>query len=182
MGRTVARLLRDNEIEPTVIELNLQTVRQLRDEGVSAVYGDASHRDTLHAAGVETAGGLVLSSSGLPNAQEIIRLARDLNSKLRVLVRCAYLHERTALRQAGADRAFSGEGEVALALTETVLRELGATAEQIDRERERVRADLFGAPTSPPLKESPTLNEQRNVHEIQAETNPTATPIKNDHE
>src|SRR6185436_13830571 len=83
VGRAVARLLRDNEIEPTVIELNLQTVRQRRDDGVSAVYGDASHRDTLHAAGVETAAGLVLSSSGLPNAQEIIRLARDLNPQIR---------------------------------------------------------------------------------------------------
>ena len=169
VGRTVARLLRDNEIEPTVIELNLQTVRQLRDEGVSAVYGDAGHRDTLHAAGVGTAAGLVLSSSGVPNAQEIIRLARDLNPRIRILVRCAYLHERTALRQAGADRAFSGEGEVALAFTEAVLRELGATAEQIDRERERVRADLFGTPT-PPLKES------------QMETNRTHTSIENDNE
>ena len=29
-------------------------------------------------------------------------------------------------------------------MTEAVLRELGATPEQIDRERERARADLFG--------------------------------------
>jgi len=37
---------------------------------------------------------------------------------------------------------FSGEGEVALALTESVLQHLGATPEQIDRERARVHAEL----------------------------------------
>ena len=49
-GRTVTRLLRENDIDPTVIELNIDTVRQLRDAGVTAVYGDASQRDTLEAA------------------------------------------------------------------------------------------------------------------------------------
>ena len=39
---------------------------------------------------------------------------------------------------------FAGEGEVALALTEAILSRLGATPEQMDRERSRVRAELFG--------------------------------------
>ncbi len=39
VGRTVARLLRENEIEPTVIDLNVDTVRSLTSEGVRAVYG-----------------------------------------------------------------------------------------------------------------------------------------------
>ena len=52
VGRTVCRLLRENEIEPTVIELNLDTVRRLRRQGVPAVYGDATHPDTLKEAGV----------------------------------------------------------------------------------------------------------------------------------
>jgi CPA2 family monovalent cation:H+ antiporter-2 len=146
VGRTLSQLLRDNEIEPTVIEMNLETVHHLRDEGVSAVYGDAGHRDTLKAAGVDRAAGLLLSASSLRNVEEIIRLARELNPKVRVLVRCSYLRERTALRNAGADGIFSGEGEVALAMTESVLRDLGAIPEQIDRERERIRAKLFGGP------------------------------------
>ncbi len=55
------------------------------------------------------------------------------------------LREHDKLRQAGADVVFSGEVEVALAITEALLRRLGATPDQIDRERERVRAELFGA-------------------------------------
>ncbi len=144
VGQTVTRLLRENEIRPTVIELNLDTVRRLRAEGVAAVYGDASHRDTLKSAEVDRAGSLILSAAGMKGSEEVIRLARELNPAVRVLARSAYVRELPALRQAGADRVFSGEGEVGLALTETILRELGATHEQIDRERERVRADLFG--------------------------------------
>jgi CPA2 family monovalent cation:H+ antiporter-2 len=36
----------------------------------------------------------------------------------------------------------SAEGEVALALTEMILHRLGATPDQIDHERDRVRSEL----------------------------------------
>jgi CPA2 family monovalent cation:H+ antiporter-2 len=155
VGRTLARLLRANDIEPTIIELNLETVHHLREAGIAAVYGDADHHDTLKAAGVERVAALLLTSSGLRNAAEIIRLARNLNPKIRVLVRCTYVRDIPALRKAGADGVFSGEGEVALSLTESVLRDLGAIPEQIDRERERVRVDLFGSPDADAI-EGPT--------------------------
>ena len=50
------------------------------------------------------------------------------------------------LKSAGADEVYSGEGEVALAFVEELLQRLGATAEQIDRQRERAHAELFSAP------------------------------------
>ena len=46
---------------------------------------------------------------------------------------------------AGANVVISGEGEVALSMASAMLGRLGALPEQIDRERDRVRADLFGA-------------------------------------
>jgi monovalent cation:H+ antiporter-2, CPA2 family len=146
VGQTLVRLLRDNAIEPTVIEMNLETVQRLREEGVLAFYGDANHRETLKSAGLDRANYLIMSASSIKDAGEVIRIARELNPAIRVLARTAYLRERVALRQAGADRVFSGEGEVALAMTESVLQALGAIPEQIDKERERVRSDLFGDP------------------------------------
>jgi CPA2 family monovalent cation:H+ antiporter-2 len=87
---------------------------------------------------------LILSASGIRGPEEIIRLAREMSSNIRVFVRTAYLKERSGVLAAGADLVFSEEGEVAMAMTEAVLRELGATPEQVDRERESLRADLFG--------------------------------------
>jgi CPA2 family monovalent cation:H+ antiporter-2 len=156
VGRTLVRLLRENGIEPTVVEMNLDTVRRLRGEGVSAVYGDATHSDTLKNAGVEKAASLILTSSGMKGAEEVVRSARALNPDVRVLARSAYLRERSELYRAGADAVFAGEGEVALAMAESVMRELGASAEQIDRERERVRAELFGeSPKTEPTPPAP---------------------------
>ena len=142
-GRTLTRLLADNGVTPTVIELNMETVRRLREGGISAVYGDAGRRDVLEASGVIDSRVLIVSAD-VPDIQEIIRLARDMNPKLRVLARTTHLRAVDALHRAGAHEVFSGEGEVALALTEAILQRLGATPEQMDRERIRVHDELFG--------------------------------------
>jgi CPA2 family monovalent cation:H+ antiporter-2 len=142
-GRTVSRLLGDNGITPTVVEMNMDTVRELREQGLSAVYGDATRQDTLQAAGVAHAAFLVLTSAGMRQGEEVIRAARDLNPSIHVLARTAYLRDLPTMQRAGADVAFSAEGELAFALTEAILHRLGATPEQIDRERERVHTDLF---------------------------------------
>ena len=68
ISRTVTRLLRENEIEPTVIELNMETVRQLKKEDVNAIYGDVTQRETLVGAGVSGAGHLILASAGVGTA------------------------------------------------------------------------------------------------------------------
>lgn len=100
---------------------------------------------------------LILSASGMQGSEEVIRLTRELNPRIRVFARTAYLREIPALRRAGADTVIAGEGEVALAITEFILRQLGATSEQIDRERERIRTELFGGPLSiEPLITAPT--------------------------
>jgi CPA2 family monovalent cation:H+ antiporter-2 len=143
-GRTIIRLLRQADVQPTVVELNMDTVRALRQDGIDAIYGDATHPDTLTTAGVTRAGTLILSAAGMANSAEVIRSARELNPGIRVLARTVYLRDLDALRQAGADTVYSGEGEVALAFIEDVLSRLGATPEQIDRERARAHQELFG--------------------------------------
>jgi monovalent cation:H+ antiporter-2, CPA2 family len=139
-GRTVMRLLGDNGIAPTVVDLNMDAVRELRAAGRSAIYGDARHSATLISAGLRHAETLIVSSG--EDAAEMIQIARELNPHVHVFARTSYLRQVPPMRHAGADEVFSGEGEVALAMTEAVMRRLGATADQIDRERARVRAEL----------------------------------------
>lgn len=142
-GAALARMLRENEIEPAVVELNLATVRRLREEGILSVYGDASHRETLLEAGVGRASAMMLTAR-MSGSEEAVRLARELNPKIRVLARVDFLRDVSALRRAGADVVFAGESEVALTMTEFLLRQLGADPEQIDRERDRMRSELTG--------------------------------------
>jgi len=141
-GRTVTRLLRENGISPTVVDLNIDHVRGLREQGVSAVHGDARYPDTLVTAGLPHAGTLIVSGADT-GSPDVIKGARGINPNVHIFVRGNYLRDVPALRGAGAEEVFAGEGEVAMAMTEAVLRRLGATPDQIDRERDRVRSELF---------------------------------------
>ncbi len=143
-GRRVVRLLRSNGIVPTVVDLNMETVRSLRQDGIDAIYGDATRPETIEAAGVARADSLILASAGMADSAEVIRNARGLNPDVRVLARAPYLRDLASLKEAGANSVYSGEGEVALAFIEDILEDLGATAQQIDRERARAHRELSG--------------------------------------
>jgi CPA2 family monovalent cation:H+ antiporter-2 len=134
VGRAVTRLLGENEIAPTLIEMNVDTVSELRSAGVQAAHGDGSHPDVLAAAGIAGARIFIVSVTGLEGAPETFRIARQQNPDLLILARTTHLSEIPVLRAAGADAVVSEEGEVALAFTAAVLERLGATSEQIDRE------------------------------------------------
>ncbi|WP_394766584.1 cation:proton antiporter [uncultured Paludibaculum sp.] len=142
IGQTVTHLLAERGIEPTVIELNVETVRRLRGQGIAAVYGDASQREILESAGVSDAVSLILTPPATAEFTEIIRIAREINPSIQVVARSAFHGETAGIRSAGATHVFSGEGEVALAMTVYILQQLGVTPEQLDRERDRVRAFL----------------------------------------
>jgi monovalent cation:H+ antiporter-2, CPA2 family len=143
VGQTLTRLLRENQIVPTIVDLNLETVQKLHKQGFQAIYGDASQAEVLEHAGVQHARSLVFAASGSPDA--IVRQATALNSELLVLTRTTYLRDVQALKQAGAQVIVTAEVEVALAMTEHLLRELGATADQLDRARDSVRTELAPA-------------------------------------
>jgi CPA2 family monovalent cation:H+ antiporter-2 len=142
VGRTVSRILRDNGFNVVVIEMNIDVTQRLRADGQQVIYGDASQRQILLDAGIEKAEALIISASSVP-ASLVVQTAKELNPGVRILTRANYLVESERLRKAGADAVFSNEGEVALSMADFLMEEMGATDEQIDRERDRVRKDLF---------------------------------------
>jgi monovalent cation:H+ antiporter-2, CPA2 family len=142
IGQLVVRLLLENEIEPTIVELNPKTVQLLCAQGIRAIYGDASHIETLRVAGLEKTKNLILTASELSGALELIRSARELNPKVHIVVRTVRLETKKSLLEAGADRVFSAEGEMALSITECLLQTLGATPEQLEANRDSIRKTI----------------------------------------
>jgi CPA2 family monovalent cation:H+ antiporter-2 len=141
VGRILTRVLRENGLDPVVVELNHQTVHELQQQGISAVYGDASQQSILELAGAEHAVALIFAAAGSP-PEAVVRMAKQLKPDIMVLARVTYLHESAELGNAGADVVITAEAEVALAMAERLLTGLGASPEQLDRERARVRAEL----------------------------------------
>jgi CPA2 family monovalent cation:H+ antiporter-2 len=142
VGQTIVRLLASRGIEPTVVEMNIETARQLQSKGIRAVYGDVNQHEVREKAGIRDAVSLILSASGTAALTEAIRGAREENRDIHIVCRVDFLRDAEALRRAGADEIFSGEGEVALAMTDSILRDLGGTPEQLDEFRDQLRGVL----------------------------------------
>jgi monovalent cation:H+ antiporter-2, CPA2 family len=142
VGRIVHELLLDTGAEIIVIDLNLDSVRELRNAGHSAIYGDVRHPGTLVEAGVETTEKFILSAD-IEDAADIIKQALELNPDLRVLARCAHLRNAASLRDAGADFVAAGEAEVGVVLTDAVISPGDSEGEGALRRRAAIRRQLY---------------------------------------
>jgi CPA2 family monovalent cation:H+ antiporter-2 len=143
VGQTVDRLLLDAGLKTVIIDMNMDTVADLRNQGRTAIFGDASREAILESAGIEGASHLVLT---LPQSSErvpIVALARNLNPRLKIFVRARYLRERDDLEQVGATAAIFEEAEAAVALARLVLADRGAGRERIERAVRDVRLRLI---------------------------------------
>lgn len=142
VGRSVLRLLREANLATVVIDLNMDTVSGLRNEGQAAIFGDASHQSILEQAGANRASHLVLTLSS-SQVMAVVATARNLNPKIRILVRARYLREREDLEQAGANVAVFEEAEAAVALARVVLADTGLHRGIADQKIRDLRLQLI---------------------------------------
>jgi monovalent cation:H+ antiporter-2, CPA2 family len=99
---------------------------RLREAGLPVIYGDATRPDVLAGAHLERARLLVVAAPDAYQARAILDLARRLNPDLEVIARTHSDAERAWLEQHGAAQALVGERELAVSLTRSALRRLGA--------------------------------------------------------
>ncbi len=142
VGQTSARILRSFGVEPVVVDLNLDTVRDLADSGDLAVYGDATRRDILDAAGIQEAKYLLATVPDVLVRTLVILTAKDMNPGLRVFARARYLKEREWLEEVGATQICTEEAETALGLARLLLQEVGADSERVVAELKKVQHEL----------------------------------------
>ncbi|MCE9565041.1 MAG: cation:proton antiporter [Planctomycetes bacterium] len=143
VGRTVDRLLRDAGLTTVVIDMNMDTVDELRREGQTAIFGDASREAILGSAGVGRASHLVLTLPHASDRAAVVAAAKNLNPKLKTFVRAHYLREREELEQVGVTAAIFEEGEAAVALARLVLADTGAGRESIENAVRDIRTRLI---------------------------------------
>jgi CPA2 family monovalent cation:H+ antiporter-2 len=142
VGQTACRILKDFAIQPVVIDLNLETVRSLVADGQLAIYGDATRRDILEAAGIRQAKYLLITIPNILTRTLIILTGKELNAGLRVFVRARYIGERAWLEEVGATGISTEEAETAIGLAVLLLREVGADGDRIRKEIRKIRSEL----------------------------------------
>ncbi len=144
-GEILTRVLRENNIDVVVIEMNIETVKRLGEMGIPALHGDARLRSIQIMAGVEKARAIIVTSPAAP-AREIVAMARSLNKDIHVMANTTYIRVARDMQAESEKHAriFAGEAEVALGMLTELLRGLGATEEQVQRERATTRERLIG--------------------------------------
>lgn len=142
VGRQVERLLRRAGLETVVIDLNIDTVTQLAEQGRAAIFGDATRIELLEQAGLRRASYLLLTAPHTANYHMLLPELRRRNPDLRLMVRTRYLHEAEAFHRVGAGATIVDELEAAAALTELVLKETNVEADQIPTELDMLRRSL----------------------------------------
>jgi CPA2 family monovalent cation:H+ antiporter-2 len=142
VGQTAARILRDFNIQPIVVDLNLDTVRDLAANDVVAFYGDATRREILEAAAIGEAKYLLATVPDVLVRTLVIITAREINPNIRVFARARYLKERAWLEEVGATQICIEEAETAVGLALLLLREVGADENRIAEELRSLRTEF----------------------------------------
>ena len=132
-GRNLARVFKDTGIPFVVIEMNPEPIKEMRDNNIPVVFGDATRTPILEHANIRRAKLCVIAINDPKSNPTIIKLARYLNPTLQVIVRTRYLSEVGILEEAGADKVVPEEMETTVQLFSTVLSAYRISGEEIQR-------------------------------------------------
>ena len=154
-GRLVARALRDLGIPYLVMELNGATVQEARAEGERIMYGDATSRESMEAAGLDRALAIVSLLSDPDAMRRMVRLVRVHTPGIQIIVRTRYRLEAERLKAEGANVAVAEELEASLEVLAQLLARLDVAGNVIEPllevfRRESVTLRPVRAPSASP--------------------------------
>ncbi len=120
-GMNLAKTLKATHIPYVVLEVNADTIRKARAAGEPLIYGDITRRDTLLRADIDCAKVIVFAISDYAATRIAVRLARQINSNIFILVRTRYAAEVEELYKIGADQVIPEEFETSVEIFSRVL-------------------------------------------------------------
>ena len=142
-GQNLARLLESEGISLVALDADPERIRAVAAAGVNVVYGDASRREVLVAAGLSRAKAIVVTYSDLHSTMAILRHVRELRPELPVVVRTIDDTHIDALKSAGASEVVSEVMEGSLMLASHALMLLGVPLSQVLKRIRAVRESRY---------------------------------------
>jgi voltage-gated potassium channel len=111
VGRTVVDQLTRLEIPFVLIETNEGLCRELLNDGLLVIQGDAKRHDVLLQAGIQRARGICIVIDSDADNLYITVTARSLNGKAKIITRAGQQRYANAIRNSGADEVIIPEYE-----------------------------------------------------------------------
>lgn len=140
-GKLAAQSLKACGIPFVALELNAESVRSAKAQGLPVYYGDATSTEALGHAHLKSARALVLLMNDPQAAQRVVDTAKRVAPEVPILMRSHYLGERAALLKLGARDVVAEEVEGAIEIISRLLRWADVPRNVIDDRIREARAE-----------------------------------------
>ncbi|MCK6405642.1 MAG: monovalent cation:proton antiporter-2 (CPA2) family protein [Rhodocyclaceae bacterium] len=142
-GQTLARFMAQEQVSHVALDLDPERVREAAAAGESVVFGDASRRETLVAAGVMRASVLIVTFADARAAERVLHLVHELKPDMPVVVRTYDDADMERLRAAGAAEVVPESLEASMMLASHALVLIGVPINRVLRRVREMRAGRY---------------------------------------
>jgi glutathione-regulated potassium-efflux system protein KefB len=145
-GQVMSQSLLARDVDVTIIDSDVEMIRNAAGFGFKVYYGDGTRLDVLHASGAGSARAIAVCVDDKVAADRIVELAKSTFPQARLLVRAYDRAHKLGLVAAGVDVAIRETFEAALQFGEAALRQLDvdpAEAARVTAEVRKLEAERF---------------------------------------
>jgi CPA2 family monovalent cation:H+ antiporter-2 len=114
-------VLKETGIKYVIIEMNPDTVKKEKSKGENIIYGDIGNYEVLKTALIINAKILVIAISDRSTSRRAVKIAKQLNPNLNVIVRTRFMKETDELVKLGANIVIPEEFETSIQIFRQVL-------------------------------------------------------------
>ena len=142
-GQHLARFMAHENVTYIALDLDPDHVREAAAAGENVVYGDASRRETLLAAGITRASVLIVTFLDTRASERVLERVRELNPGLPVVVRTLDENDFDVLHRAGAAEVVPETLEAAMMLASHALIHAGVPINRVLRQIRQTRSARY---------------------------------------
>lgn len=132
-GKNLAKLASEATIPYFVLEMDSEQVKKEKLKGEPIHFGDATHANVLLHANIQNARVLAVVVNDPIASLRIVKLARELNDKLYIIVRTRYLKEIRLLYEVGANDVIPDEFGSSVEIFTRVMHWLEVPSEEVEK-------------------------------------------------
>ncbi len=121
-GQNIAKILKLLDFPYTIIEMNPATVNKYKSLGESIHFGNIDREQNMKLIGIAKATLLVIAINDMEATERTVKLARKLNSSLRIIVRVNFITQVETMYRLGADLVLSQDMETSLLFIHHILK------------------------------------------------------------
>ena len=142
-GQYLARILSQESINYIALDLDPDLVREAAGAGENVVYGDASRKEALMAAGLMRASVVIITTSDTQLAEKVLHHTNELRPDLPVVVRTLDERDFDRLSKAGAAEVVPESLEASLMLASHALVLVGVPINRVLKRIRQARSERY---------------------------------------